>query len=66
MELDAFVDNLASSSPAPGGGAASALVGCLAAALNSMVCNLTVGRPRCARSRRARRGAGLVGARAPS
>lgn len=46
MELDAFVDNLASSSPAPGGGAASALVGCLAAALNSMMCNLTVGRPR--------------------
>ncbi|MDQ3855662.1 MAG: glutamate formimidoyltransferase [Chloroflexota bacterium] len=46
MTLDEFIDDLASSSPAPGGGAASALVGCLAAALSSMVSNLTIGRPR--------------------
>lgn len=42
--LTGFVADLASGSPAPGGGAASALAGSLAAALVSMVCNLTVGR----------------------
>lgn len=44
VPLDTFLDDLAGSAPAPGGGAASALVGALAAALTSMVCNLTVGR----------------------
>src|SRR5512135_3352209 len=39
-----FLDELASSSPAPGGGAAAALSGTLAAALVSMVCRLTIGR----------------------
>ncbi len=39
-----FLDELASSSPAPGGGAAAALSGALAAALTAMVCRLTVGR----------------------
>ncbi|MBI4567413.1 MAG: glutamate formimidoyltransferase [Planctomycetes bacterium] len=42
--LDPFIDALASRSPVPGGGAAAALVGALAAALGSMTCNLTVGR----------------------
>lgn len=44
LELDGFLDDLASSASTPGGGAASALVGALGAALGSMVCNLTVGR----------------------
>jgi len=42
--LQTFLDDLASKAPAPGGGGASALTGALAAALGSMVCNLTVGR----------------------
>ena len=41
-----FLDDLASSSPSPGGGAAAALVGAMGAGLVSMVCNLTIGRPR--------------------
>ena len=36
-----FLDELASSSPAPGGGSVAALAGALGAALTSMVCNLT-------------------------
>jgi len=39
-----FLDDLASSKPAPGGGSAAALCGALGAALVSMVCNLTVGK----------------------
>ena len=46
VELDWFLDELASKAPAPGGGAASALVGALGGALGSMVCNLTVGKPK--------------------
>lgn len=42
--LVGFVDKLASSSPEPGGGAASALAAALGAALVSMVGNLTVGK----------------------
>ncbi len=41
-----YLDQLASSSPTPGGGAAAALTGAQAAALVSMVCNLTVGKPK--------------------
>ncbi len=37
-----FVNELASDSAAPGGGSASALAGCLGAALTSMVCNLSL------------------------
>ena len=36
-----FLDELASNSPAPGGGSVAALSGALGAALTSMVCNLT-------------------------
>jgi formiminotetrahydrofolate cyclodeaminase len=39
-----FLDELASSSPAPGGGSAAALSGALGAALISMVSNLTIGK----------------------
>ncbi len=39
-----FLDELASSAPAPGGGSTAALAGALGAALVSMVCNLTVGK----------------------
>ena len=42
MKMNEFLDELASSSPAPGGGSVSALCGSLGAALNSMVCNLTI------------------------
>jgi formiminotetrahydrofolate cyclodeaminase len=44
--LEQFLDDLGSSAPAPGGGAASALAGALAAALAEMVAQLTVGRPK--------------------
>lgn len=40
-----FTDKLASAAPTPGGGGASAYAGALAAALSSMVCNLTLGKP---------------------
>jgi formiminotetrahydrofolate cyclodeaminase len=39
-----FLDELASNSPAPGGGSVAALCGALAAALCSMVCRLTIGK----------------------
>jgi methenyltetrahydrofolate cyclohydrolase len=39
-----FLDELASNSPAPGGGSVAALAGAAGAALSSMVCNLTVGK----------------------
>jgi len=44
MKINGFLSELASSSPAPGGGSAAALSGSLGAALSSMVCNLTVGK----------------------
>ena len=39
-----FLDELASNTPAPGGGSVAALSGALGAALVSMVCNLTLGK----------------------
>lgn len=44
--VEELLDRLASGAPTPGGGSASALAGALAAALVSMVCNLTLGRPK--------------------
>jgi formiminotetrahydrofolate cyclodeaminase len=46
MSVSTFVEALASSAPTPGGGAASALAGALAAALAEMVGQLTTGRPK--------------------
>ena len=42
--VTAFLDELASDAPAPGGGSVAALSGALGAALVSMVCNLTLGK----------------------
>ena len=39
-----FLDELASSSPAPGGGSVAALAGAAGGALTAMVCNLTIGK----------------------
>ncbi|MFQ5454298.1 MAG: cyclodeaminase/cyclohydrolase family protein, partial [Candidatus Zixiibacteriota bacterium] len=43
-EGETFYDEVASSSPAPGGGSVAAAAGALATALSSMVCRLTVGK----------------------
>jgi len=40
----AFLDELASAAPTPGGGSAAAVVGATGAALVSMVCNVTLGK----------------------
>jgi len=42
--INQFLDELASKAPVPGGGSGAALGGALAAALLSMVCNLTIGK----------------------
>jgi methenyltetrahydrofolate cyclohydrolase len=42
--VTSFLDELASSSPAPGGGSVAALAGALGAALSAMVCSLTIGK----------------------
>jgi formiminotetrahydrofolate cyclodeaminase len=42
--LEQFIEEVASSSPAPGGGSVSAAAGALASALSSMVCRLTLGK----------------------
>ena len=44
MELSDYLNALASRSPAPGGGSASALSGAQGLALGIMVCNLTLGK----------------------
>lgn len=41
-----WLDELASGAPAPGGGAVAAMHAAMAAALVSMVCELTIGRPK--------------------
>ena len=43
--IQIFLDELASKSATPGGGSVSALMGAQSAALTSMVCNLTIGKP---------------------
>ena len=44
--VQAFIDGLSSKAPTPGGGSAAAVMGAQAAALISMVCNLTIGKPK--------------------
>lgn len=44
LSVEKFIQELASNSPAPGGGSVAALSGALGAALISMVCNLTIGK----------------------
>jgi len=44
--IDAFIHELSSKAPVPGGGGASALVGALSASLTHMVGALTVGKPK--------------------
>lgn len=44
LKVTDFINELASNSPAPGGGSVAALSASLASALCSMVCNLTVGK----------------------
>lgn len=44
--IQIFLDQLASKSATPGGGSVSALMGAQSAALVSMVCNLTIGKPK--------------------
>ncbi|MDY0296805.1 MAG: glutamate formimidoyltransferase [Acidobacteriota bacterium] len=46
MDTYAFTEELASDSPAPGGGSVSALMGSLSAGLSTMVANLTSGKPK--------------------
>lgn len=47
--IEDWLDALASDAPTPGGGAAAALSGAMAAALVAMICRFTIGRPRYAR-----------------
>ena len=42
--VQAFLDEVASNAPAPGGGSVAALSGALGAALTAMVCRLTIGK----------------------
>ncbi len=44
QSMTAFLNDLASSSPAPGGGSVAALSGAIGSALISMVCSLTIGK----------------------
>ena len=44
--IQIFLDELASKSATPGGGSVSALMGAQSAALISMVCHLTIGKPK--------------------
>ncbi|MDD5276182.1 MAG: cyclodeaminase/cyclohydrolase family protein [Methylovulum sp.] len=44
--VQTFLDELASKAATPGGGSAAAIMGAQAAALVSMVCNLTIGKPK--------------------
>jgi methenyltetrahydrofolate cyclohydrolase len=46
QSIEHFLDNLASKSATPGGGSAAAVMGAQGAALISMVCNLTIGKPK--------------------
>jgi formiminotetrahydrofolate cyclodeaminase len=52
LEVEDFLAQLANDQPAPGGGAAAALAGAMAAALTCMVARLTIGRERYSTTRR--------------
>jgi methenyltetrahydrofolate cyclohydrolase len=45
-QVGTWLDELASAAPAPGGGAAAAMLAAVGAALVGMVCNLTIGKPK--------------------
>ena len=44
LSCEEFLEKLASGNPTPGGGGGAAVAGALAAALSSMVANITVGK----------------------
>ncbi len=44
--IEIFLDELAGKQATPGGGSAAAVIGAQSAALTSMVCNLTIGKPK--------------------
>lgn len=46
QSIETFLDELASKQATPGGGSAAAVMGAQSAALTSMVCNLTIGKPK--------------------
>lgn len=46
QSIQLFLDELASKAATPGGGSAAAVMGAQSAALISMVCNLTIGKPK--------------------
>jgi methenyltetrahydrofolate cyclohydrolase len=46
QRIGSWLDELASAAPAPGGGAAAAMLAAVGAALVAMVCNLTIGKPK--------------------
>ncbi|MCF6203847.1 MAG: cyclodeaminase/cyclohydrolase family protein [Methylococcaceae bacterium] len=46
QSIETFLDELASKQATPGGGSAAAVIGAQSAALISMVCNLTIGKPK--------------------
>ncbi|GAB4260243.1 MAG: cyclodeaminase/cyclohydrolase family protein [Methylomicrobium sp.] len=46
QSIQAYLDELSSKAPTPGGGSAAALMGAQAAALLGMVCHLTIGKPK--------------------
>ena len=48
MEIEGYLDALASADPTPGGGSAATLVGALAAALCAMVARITTTSPKLA------------------
>ena len=48
--ISAFLEELSSAAPAPGGGSVAALSGAMAASLVLMVCNLTIGKEKFAES----------------
>ncbi|MGD0476464.1 MAG: cyclodeaminase/cyclohydrolase family protein, partial [Candidatus Velthaea sp.] len=46
LDLQAYLNRLASAQPTPGGGSAATIVGALGAALVAMVARITLGNPK--------------------